>query len=155
MEQSETVVPGPRNTRGKWLVGGLLGFALIFGAGLWYAQVHAWYDRVEGLGFVTIDGRAVPVIAYRGLDGDSSPLKLRGCFTVDPATVDGPEAPDPVPLSTPGWFDCFDPAAISAAIRAGEARAVLAAADEPRGFDRIVAIFPDGRAYQWRQLRQR
>jgi hypothetical protein len=132
----------------------MLGFAALFGAGLWYAQVYAYYDRVDGLSAITAGGRSVPVRDYRGLDGTSSPLKLRGCFTVDPAALAGlPPAPDAVPLSTPGWFHCFDAPALGAALLAGRAQAVRAARDEPPGFDRIIVHFPDGRAYQWRQVR--
>ncbi|MGF1659959.1 MAG: DUF6446 family protein [Rubrimonas sp.] len=136
---------------GRALVIGLLAFAVLFGAGLWYAQVYAYYDRVDGLDAVLIGGVAVPVSDYRGLDGASSPLKLRGCFRLDPAAVIAPDAPNPAPLSTPGWFDCFDPEAIAADIAAGRARAVIAAENEPAGFIRIVAFRPDGRAFQWRQ----
>lgn len=140
---------------GRTLALGLLAFAVLFGAGLWYAQVYAYYDRVEGLPTVTVNGQPVPVTAYTGLDGASSPLKLRACFTVDPAALaEAPDARDPVPLTTPSWFDCFQPAAISAAIRSGQARAILAASDEPDRFDRIIATFPDGRAFMWRQLRE-
>jgi hypothetical protein len=133
-----------------------LGFALVavlFGAALWYAQVHAFYERVEGLAAVSVAGVAVPVTGYEGLDGASSPLKLRGCFRLDPAALPAaPAAVKPTPLVAPGWFDCFDAAALDAVLRAGEARALVAAAGEPAGFDRIIAVFPDGRAYQWRQI---
>lgn len=134
---------------GKVIVVGLILFAAVFGVALWWAQ-DAHYDRVGGLTTVTIAGATVPVSDYRGLDGDSSPLKLRACFTADPAAVVGPEAADAVPLATPDWFECYDPAAIAAALASGEARAVVAetgAAD----IRRIVAVYPDGRAFMWRQ----
>ena len=136
---------------GRILIIGLLLIAAVAGAGLWYAQVYAYYQPVEGLSSVTIDGAAVPVSDYRGLDGASSPLKLRGCFTVDPALVAGPAPRKATPLIAPGWFDCFDAEAIGLALEQGAARAVVAEA-APQGFERIVAVFPDGRAYQWRQV---
>ncbi len=136
---------------GRTLMIGLLALAAIFGVGLWYAQVYAYYDRVDGLATVRIGGTDVKVSDYRGIDADTSPLKLRGCFRLDPAAVEAPAAPAPTPLIAPGWFDCFDAGAIGAALERGEARAVVAQADDAPGFDRIVAIFPDGRAYQWRQ----
>jgi hypothetical protein len=146
--------PDPRPTANGTVLA--LGFALVavlFGAGLWYAQVHAFYERVQGLGAVTVAGVAVPVTAYDGLDGAASPLKLRGCFRLDPAALPAaPPAANPTPLVAPGWFPCFDARALDAALKAGEARALLAAAGEPPGFDRILAVFPDGRAYQWRQI---
>ena len=56
-----------------------------------------------------VDGRTIAVSDYRGLDGESSGLKLRGCFTVDPADFEGlPLAEAPVPITPPDWFDCFD-----------------------------------------------
>jgi hypothetical protein len=137
---------------GKAIVLGLAAFAAIFAAGLWYAQVWAFYERVEGLATVAIAGVAVPVSAYQGIDAASSPLKRRGCFRLDPAAVAGPPAANPAPLTAPYWFACFDAAAIGAALERGEARAVLAAKDESPGIDRIVAIYPDGRAYEWRQV---
>ena len=141
---------------GKGLVIGLVGFTVLFGLALWYAQTHAWYDRVAGLESITAGGETIAVREYAGLDGTSSPLKLRGCFTVDPAALaDLPEAKDAAPLTTPGWFDCFDAPAIGAALARGEARAVLAARDEPQGFDRIITYFPDGRAFLWREVRDK
>jgi hypothetical protein len=140
---------------GKRLVIALIAFAVLFGAGLWYAQTRAWYDRVEGLTGIVAGGEVVDVRGYTGLDGTSSPLKLRGCFTLDPAALAAlPAHETPAPLTTPGWFDCFNAIAIANAIRRGEAPAVVAAADEPAGFDRVIAYFPDGRAFMWRQLRE-
>ncbi len=136
---------------GRILIIGLLLVAAVAGVGLWYAQVYAYYERVEGVASVRIAGAEVAVSDYRGLDGQSSPLKLRGCFTVDPAQVTGPAPRKAAPLIAPGWFDCFDAEAIGTALERGEARAVVAEAAPP-GFERIVAVFPDGRAYQWRQV---
>jgi hypothetical protein len=138
---------------GRVLGFGLIGFAVLFGAGLWYAQEYAFYERAEGVITVRIDGVDVPVEDYEGIDGTSSPLKLRGCFRVDPDFVVGPVSDDPAPTIAPRWFDCFDAAAIGAALERGQARAVIAQQDQP-GVFRIVAVFPDGRAYQWRQIIQ-
>jgi hypothetical protein len=134
---------------GKVIVVGLLLFAAVFGVALWWAQ-DAHYDRVDGLTVVTVAGVDVPVSDYRGLDGDSSPLKLRACFRVNPAAVVGPEALDAVPLATPDWFDCYDPPVISADLREGRARAVVAETGAAN-IRRIVAVYPDGRAFMWRQ----
>jgi hypothetical protein len=146
--------PEPRRpANGTVVAVGLGALGVLFGAGLWYAQIHAWYDRVDGLTAVTVAGVPVPVTDYAGLDGDATPLKLRGCFRLDPAALpDAPAPAKPTPLTAPGWFDCFDARALSDALADGRARALVAASGEPVGFDRIVAVFPDGRAYQWRQL---
>ena len=63
-----------------------------------------------------------------------------------------PVASDPAPMIAPTWFDCFDAKAISDDIKAGTALPLLADTNEPYGVDRIVAYYPDGRAYQWRQI---
>ena len=43
-------------------------------------------------------------------------------------------------------------AAIGAALETGEAVAFLSQANSHPGVDRVVAVFPDGRAYAWHQL---
>ncbi|MEO0363091.1 MAG: DUF6446 family protein, partial [Pseudomonadota bacterium] len=136
---------------GRVIAGGLVLFSVAFGAALWWFQTRGHYDEVAGLDVVEIAGAAAEVEDYRGLDGASSPLKLRGCFRVAGA-VDGPPAPNAEPLIAPGWFDCFDAEAIASDLGSGAARAVLAAFNEPYGFDRVVALYPDGRAFQWRQI---
>ena len=139
---------------GKLLAAGIVAGGAVFGAGLWYAQTQSYYKRVEGLTEVTIGGKAFAVRDYRGLDGRTSPLKLRGCFTLDDpgaAIAAGEPAEDAVPLTTPGWFECFDAEAILAAIRDGSATAIMAGEDEGDGADLYMAVFEDGRAYRWRQ----
>jgi len=91
---------------GRTLMIGLIGFSLIFGAVLWYYQTRGWYEPVENLTSIVIDGQNVAVTDYQGIDAATSPLKLRGCFTMEPAVAPVAERPDP--LIAPGWFDCFD-----------------------------------------------
>ncbi len=55
-------------------------------------------------------------------------------------------------MTAPGWFDCFDANAIGEALERGEALAFLSQAEIAVGVDRVVAVFPDGRAYAWHQL---
>lgn len=135
---------------GRTLMIALIGFSVIFGAALWYFQTHGWYEPVENLTEITVDGQTIAVADYQGIDGSSSPLKLRGCFTMEPAAAPVAERPDP--LIAPGWFDCFDAEAISGDIASGTALPLLAEFNTPYGFDRIVAYYPDGRAFQWRQI---
>lgn len=138
---------------GRWLAGGLVAFAAIFAVGLWYAQNHAFYEEIAAE-TVEIAGTSYPVSAFRGIDATTSPLKLRACFRMEDAP-DAPPAEAPVPLVAPGWFDCFDAKAISDALAAGEAVAYMAAIEEFDGADRVVARFPDGRAFMWRQLNEK
>ena len=69
--------------KGSVVIGGLLGIAGAMGLGLWYSIQTAYYDEVEGVTEVMAYGDAFPVSNYKGIDADTSPLKLRACFTVD------------------------------------------------------------------------
>ncbi|QIE54667.1 histidine kinase [Pikeienuella piscinae] len=135
---------------GRFIVIGLALFALVFGAALWWFQTRGYYHEVTGVTSVTVAGAAVPVSDYQGIDADTSPLKMRGCFRAE--GLSGPEAPEAEPHIAPGWFECFDAGAITADLASGAATAVRAASNEPHGFDRIIAVYPDGRAFQWRQI---
>ncbi|WP_316012858.1 DUF6446 family protein [Roseobacter sp. HKCCA0434] len=144
---------------GKWLVGLFVGFAVIFGIGMYYAQLYAFYEETEA-DSITVAGREVAVSDWRGIDADTSPNKLRACLTVDPADfADAPPAPNPQPLVAPGWFDCFDARAIAADLDSGAATAYLLA-DETQAdavdyeILRMIAVYPDGRAFLWRHYRE-
>ncbi|MGB0412557.1 MAG: DUF6446 family protein, partial [Pikeienuella sp.] len=130
-----------------------LGFTAVFAVALWYFQTRGHLEEVTGVDTVTIAGVAHPVTGYKGIDADTSPLRMRGCFQLS-GTVDAPEVDEPTPLTTAGWFDCFDVETLTADLEAGQARAVLAEFNEPYGFNRVVAIYPDGRAFQWRQMNE-
>jgi hypothetical protein len=131
-----------------------MGLALVvFAAALWWFQTRAWYDEVTGVEAVTVAGREVPVTGWRGIDAASSPIKLRACFRVEPGSLaHAPVAEAPTPLIAPGWFDYFDAEALTDALAAGEARAVTADTGEFEATERLIAVYPDGRAYVWRQL---
>ncbi len=134
---------------------GLAIIAVTFGATLWWFQTRAFYERVEGLESVAFRGRGLLVTDYTGIDASSSPLKLRACFTQAWTLNDVPPHPKPTPLVAPAWFDCFDAAAIGADLESGAATAYTAGQDDPEGFDRVVAVYPDGRGFMWRQLNEK
>ena len=145
---------------GRVLTLGLVLFALVFGAALWWFQTRAYYGAVEGVEAIDVAGVAIPVEDWQAIDADTSPLKLRACFRLagePPAALFDP-AEDPLgeaatPLVGPSWFDCFDAPAVTQALDEGRAVAALAARNEPWGFDRFVAFEPDtGRGWMWRQL---
>ncbi|MDT8343713.1 MAG: DUF6446 family protein [Thermohalobaculum sp.] len=141
---------------GRWIAGGLVAFAALFGAALFYAQNYAFYERTDGVGALEVGDRVVPIASYTGIDAATSPLKLRGCFTVDPMMLaDAPVAARPEPLVAPFWFDCFDAEAIATDLAAGRAVAYRLESDRPEGFDLYVAVYPDGRGYLWRQLNEK
>jgi hypothetical protein len=147
---------------GKLVGGSILAAALIAGAALYYLQVFHWYrDATADTGMIrltTLGGTPEPIrIAnLRAIDAASSPIRFRACFdtseslgTLTETYVVHPEA---LPLTAPGWFDCFDAAAIGAALERGEAVAFLGEADVSWGIDRVVAIGTDGRGWAWQQI---
>jgi Family of unknown function (DUF6446) len=140
---------------GRTLGIGLIVFTVIFAIGLVWTQFFAFYERVTGVTEITVAGETLEVGGYEGIDAASSGLKLRACFDygpedIDPAALPHPETP--TPLNPPFWFDCFDAGQIQDDLDTGLAVAVQAQENELDGIDRIVAFYPDGRAYMWRQL---
>ena len=141
-------------TSGRLVAGGIVAFGAIFGIGMWYSQVYAYYEEVTGIDTVSVGGESFAIADYSGIEARTSPLKMRGCFTFeDPkaAIEAGEVASDAVPLKPPYWFDCFDTVQILADIEAGTATPIMAGLDEGDGADLYMAIYPDGRAYRWRQ----
>ncbi len=141
---------------GRRLVLVFLGFLLLFVAALVWFQFFAFYERHHDVVALPVPGKSIAISDYDGIDATSSPLKLRGCFRIDPVSVVSlPVAPDATPLVAPFWFGCFDARALTRDIAAGKATAHLVARDTPDGFDMMIAVYPDGRGYLWRQLNAR
>ena len=69
--------------KGSVLMGGMLFAAAAMGFGFWDSAEKAYYIDVSDVTEVMAYGDAFPVSNYRGIDADTSPLKMRGCFTVD------------------------------------------------------------------------
>ncbi|OYW55706.1 MAG: histidine kinase [Rhodobacterales bacterium 17-64-5] len=149
---------------GRLAVGFILLTAALAGVFLWYTAERAFYEpvvfqpgaEVRLVLLTTNQPEAIPVDDITGIDATSSPIKFRACFTT-PLTLETltatyqPYAPAE-PLIAPSFFDCFDAEVIGKALEAGEARAFLSEPDIYNGVDRVVAVFPDGRAYAWHQL---
>ncbi len=131
---------------------------------MYWLQVYAFYSPVSleagALMRLTPIGSTVPeaIIAenFEGIDATSSPLRFRSCFTTPLSlgtlteTYQLYEKADP--LLAPGWFGCFQAARIGAALKSGEAVAFLSEAGIASGVDRVIAVYPDGRAFGWHQL---
>ena len=149
---------------GKFAAGFIVVSALVAGIAIYWLQVYAFYEEASftpgaEITLTTIEsGRPEPILAENvtGIDADSSPLRFRACFTTPLTqamltetylTYDGAE-----PLVAPSWFDCFDAVEIGTAIERGEALAFLSQANVHADVDRVVAVFPDGRAFAWTQL---
>jgi len=144
-------------------MGGLLVFAAVFGAALWYAQIYAYYSVSEPSDFemsLTLvgGGEPLPILAhdFKILTAETSPLKFRACFKVDnsiPMMTETYEVYDhATPLVPPPWFKCFDAGRLTDDLESGAAVAFLSIKDVAKGVDRVVAVYGDGRAYAWHQL---
>ncbi len=142
----------------RFLVVLLVGGTLLAGVGAWYLTVYAYYDRLPAQDTVLLTplGAAAaqdhPVTDFEGIDSDSSPIRYRACFTLDADPAQFTPYPDAAPLIAPNWFDCFDAHAIGAALEEGRATAILGQGHLEYGIDRVVAVFPDGRAFAWHQI---
>ena len=138
---------------GRRLILGFLAVLAVFTAALIYFQFFAFYQRDQESAMIEAGGRILPARDLDRIDAETSPLKLRACFRTEPALLrDLPVAKEPTPLTPPPWFDCFDVGRLSVDIASGKAQAYQLAAGEPEGTVTIVAVYPDGRAYLWRQL---
>lgn len=149
---------------GKFAAGFIVISALVAGIAIYYLQVYAFYEEVaftpgQEITLTTLEsGQPEPILAedVTGIDATSSPLRFRACFTTPLSQAmlsetyvayEGAE-----PLVAPSWFDCFDAVEIGTALERGEALAFLSQANVHTDVDRVVAVFPDGRAYAWTQL---
>jgi len=149
---------------GKFLTLILVLAAAIAGGSLYYLQVYAYYDEVTDAeaGGVTLVANAIgkPIkIVYddfQAIDSDSSPLRFRACFSVTNSlgmlTENFRVYEDPVPTVAPSWFDCFDAKALGAALEEGTAIALMGEENIHYGFDRVVAVLPNGRGFAWHQI---
>lgn len=149
---------------GKIVAGGIVLTGLAAGVAMYWLQVYAFYEPVSftpgtEILLTPIIGavpEAIVVTDVQGIDADSSPLRFRACFAtllslaLLTETYQVYETAEPT--IAPGWFDCFDAAEIGAALETGEALAFLSQSAIHPQVDRVVAVFPDGRAYAWHQL---
>ena len=138
-----------KRVSGKYVIVGLVAFLFLFAMALWWSQNHAFYEETQS-DEVVIAGTVYPVSQWLGIDAASSPLKMRACFLIL-EDIDAPPAFEPVPRVAPGWFRCFNAEVIAENLNRKYSRAYTAQFNDPYGFDRIVAVFPGGRAYMWRQ----
>jgi Family of unknown function (DUF6446) len=149
---------------GKIAVGFILLSAVLGGGFLWYTAERAYYDPVafqpgQEIRLVPLVGNqpeAIVVAGIRGIDAGSSPIKFRACFQTSLSLAMLSETYRPYenaePRIAPRSFDCFDAAMIGKALETGEALAFLSEPEIHKGVDRVVAVFPDGRAFAWHQL---
>ena len=138
---------------GRILMIALIASALSIGGGIWYSAEVASYESVTDIDQVRVGETSWSVTNYQGIDGASSPLKLRGCFDFElPYSYDPTHSEDATPLIAPRWFDCFDAEQIQADIVQGVASVLISTENEPFGFTTYIAHYPDQRGYIWRQI---
>lgn len=136
----------------------LIAAALAAGAGVWYAQEYGFYDRLDPSAAaltVMVGDQALPLATdgVEAIDADSSPIRWRACFRlVEPLPADAQPFAQPTPLNAPRWFSCFDAARIGADLESGTARAYLSRSEIRPDVDRVIAVYPDGRAFGWQQF---
>ncbi len=138
--------------------------AIVAGVSMYYLQEYAFYeeiipngrDDVQLTSLVTDLPEPALYDNFRAIDADSSPIRYRACFTttMSHAMLSETYVPimNPVPRTAPGWFDCFDAAALGADLEAGRALAFLGTRNVQYGIDRIVAIHEDGRGFVWHEI---
>ena len=149
---------------GKIAAMAILISAAVAGVAIWYLQVYAFYEPVsftpgQEILLTSIEsGQPEPILAdgITGIDANSSPLRFRACFTTPMSQAMLSETyvayDGATPLIAPGWFGCFDAMEIGTALERGEALAFLSQSNIATDIDRVVAVFPDGRAFAWHQL---
>jgi hypothetical protein len=154
---------------GKIVAGSIVVTAALIGASIWYMQEYAYYAPVNftrgaeiSLVPVTSDvPEPIVVTDVQGIDADSSPLRFRACFRAEMSLATLTETyrvyDGATPLYAPSWFDCFDADKIGDALQAGQAVAFLGQRNVVPNqgdleIDRVIAVFPDGRAFAWNQL---
>ncbi len=140
--------------------------ALIAGVAIYWLQLYAFYDEVAAddaaITLVNVaTGQPEPIVIsdFEGIDATSSPLRYRACFETGQSLATLTETyaayPEAAPLTGPGWFGCYDAVTIGEALERGEALAFLGQRNISDGVDLVVAVFPDGRAFAWRQLNEK
>ena len=151
---------------GKFLVGLIVVFAAFAGVAMYYLQVYAFYEEVAATGtddvqlvsFVSNEPEPIVYENFQAIDADSSPIRYRACFTTSFSHAMLTETyvglDDVVPRNAPGWFDCFQAGQIGDDLTSGVAVAFMGIENVQYGIDRVIAVYPDGRAFAWHQINE-
>ena len=138
---------------GKRFIILFLSSVFIFTAALFYFQNYAYYNHIDIRQNISIVEKRYEISYYQGIDSESSGLKLRECFVVDSLDdINLPKYDKPTPLTAPFWFKWFNAERITKDLEDGKASAYLLKKEEFDGIDNVIAVYPDGRSYRWRQL---
>ncbi|MFK7881506.1 DUF6446 family protein [Roseobacter sp.] len=137
--------------------------ALVAGVALYYLQVYGFYQEatselpeVQLVSLTSNQPETILAERIQAIDADSSPIRFRACFETSSSLAMLTETyvtlEQATPRNAPGWFDCFDAAAIADDMASGRALSFLGQKNVEFGVDRIVAITEDGRGYIWHEL---
>ena len=138
---------------GKSFILLFLGCVVVFTVALFYFQNYAYYRSTEIKQNIFFGTKRYKISNYQGIDSESSGLKLRECFVIDHVeNIDLPKYDKPTPLTAPFWFKCFNAEKITKDLETGKASAFLSKMEEFDGIDNVIAVYPDGKSYRWRQL---
>ncbi|MBA4489863.1 DUF6446 family protein [Paracoccus sp. S1E-3] len=147
---------------GKIMASMIVLSALLAGLAVYYLQVYGFYTPVDEaagaaeLHAVADDMQPIPlaVTEFRGIDAESSPLRYRSCFRItDMSALENARPFDgATPLVGPNWFSCFSAKALTADLESGAATAYLGQSEIHPDVDRVIAVYPDGRAFAWHQI---
>lgn len=148
----------------------ILGSGVAAGIGMIYLQSYAGWAELDAaqVGEIQVQRadtgelEGIAVENVQGLDTVedgvrlSGALSFRACFDtpVDLATFQSTYVvmDAPVPLTSPGWFDCYDARGVGKALEDGLARAFRGEENISYGVDRVIAIYPNGLGFMWHQL---
>jgi hypothetical protein len=140
----------------------LVVLGLIAGAAMYWLQVYAYYDEVR----LASDGGNVVVRAtkadgtvqdlqvseFHGIDSESSPIRFRACFLTS-ATQNGLALwPQGDAARRAGLVRLLRRRRHRRRPRGGARVAVLGQQNIVYGIDRVLALYPDGRAFAWHQI---
>lgn len=148
-------------TSGKIVVSMMVLIAVMAGIVVWYLQVYGFYDPVDELSgaqeIVITDtvGATHPlaITGFKAIDSTSSPIRYRACFNLEVAELkDAAPYPDATPLNGPKWFQCYSAKALTQDLASGAARAFLGQSEIHPDVDRVIVVYPDGRAFAWHQF---
>ena len=138
---------------GKSFIFLFLSGVVVFTASLFYFQNYAYYDSTDIRQNFLLGNKRYNISKYQGIDSESSALKLRECFVIDNLdNLDLSKYEKPTPLTAPFWFKCFNAEKITKDLSDGTASAFLLKKEEFDGIDDVIAVYPDGKSYRWRQL---
>lgn len=136
----------------------LIAVPLLAGLGVWYAQEYGFYDRLDpSAAALTVIAEGKPVAlatdGVEAIDASSSPIRWRACFHLTEALPAGAQPfAGATPLIGPSWFSCFDAGRIAGDLASGAAKAYLSQPEIRPDVDRVIAVYPDGRAFGWQQF---